>query len=211
MWSPTPPSIPELRRTSAAAVRGRKENVQTRPPRLRPCLSPEACRCWPCVLRLYPRSSAGTTSGPTAPGWSAQLSATWLRCGRWPERHICGMHPEEDVFHSYNHRCTVETTIRTLKDDWALDAFSSRAFAANAADMRSKVIAYNLLLIMQTLVAPRDRGVVHTAATLRRMWFLLPAVMSPHAGHWQLRLSMYAGTGPYAHARQAPRVLSSSA
>ena len=118
---------------------------------------------------------------------------------------------EEDVFHSYNHRCTVETTIRTLKDDWALDAFSSRSFAANAADMQFKVMAYNLLLIMQTLVAPKDRGVVHTAATLRRMWFLLPAVMSSHAGHWQLRLPMYAETGPYAHARQALRVLNSSA
>lgn len=109
---------------------------------------------------------------------------------------------EEDIFHSYNQRCTSETTIRTLKEDWSLDAFSSARFAANAVDMLLKGIAYNLTLAMQQRLNPKDRSVVHTAETLRRMWFLLPAVVSSHAGTLLLRLPPEAEHGHYGQARR---------
>lgn len=108
----------------------------------------------------------------------------------------------EDIFHSYNHRCTSETSIRTLKEDWSLDAFSSARFAANAVDMLLKCVAYNLTLAMQQRLNPKDRSVVHTAETVRRMWFLLPAVISSHAGHLVLRLPCTAENGHYGRARR---------
>ena len=111
---------------------------------------------------------------------------------------------EEDVFHSYNQRCTSETTIRTLKEDWDLDAFSKAGFDANAADMLLKGMAYNLTLAMQQQLAPRrDRAVVHTAATIRRWWFLLPAVVANHSRYYFLRLPREAERGHYGQACDA--------
>ena len=107
---------------------------------------------------------------------------------------------EEDVFHSYNQRCTSETTIRTLKEDWDLDAFSKDGFDANAADMLLKGMAYNLTLAMQQRLAPKDRAVVHTAATIRRWWFVLPAVVANHARRYFLRLPSEAEHGHYGKA-----------
>ena len=110
---------------------------------------------------------------------------------------------EEDVFHSYNQRCTSETTIRTLKEDWDLDAFSKNEFDANAADMLLKGMAYNLTLAMQQRLAPKDRAVVHTAATIRRWWFVLPAVVANHARYYFLRLPREAEHGHYGQASAA--------
>ena len=107
---------------------------------------------------------------------------------------------EEDIFHSYNQRCTSETTIRTLKEDWDLDAFSKDGFDANAADMLLKGMAYNLTLAMQQRLAPKDRAVVHTASTIRRWWFVLPAVVGSHARYYFLRLPREAEQGHYGQA-----------
>jgi hypothetical protein len=113
----------------------------------------------------------------------------------------------EEVFHSYNQRCTAELNIRTLKEDWGLDEFSSRKFGANAADLLLKGMAYNLLLLMHQYLAPRDRSVVHTAATLRRMWFWLPAVVATHARRYFLRLPRWAEHGDYGQACRALEAL----
>ena len=110
---------------------------------------------------------------------------------------------EEDIFHSHNQRCTSETTMRTLKEDWGLDAFSKDEFDANAADMLLKGMAYNLTLAMQQRLAPKDRAVVHTAATIRRWWFVLPAVVANHARYYFLRLPREAEQGHYGQARAA--------
>jgi len=39
-------------------------------------------------------------------------------------------------------------------------------------------MAYNLTLAMQQALNPKDRAIIHTAETIRRMWFLLPAVVA---------------------------------
>jgi hypothetical protein len=107
---------------------------------------------------------------------------------------------EEDVFHSYNQRCTLETSVRTLKEDWSFDAFSKDGFAANAADLFLKGLAYNLTLAMQKAVNPKDVVPVRTAETLRRWWFLLPAVVASHSGVLHLRLPVEAEGGHYGSA-----------
>lgn len=65
---------------------------------------------------------------------------------------------EEDIWHCYNQRCTSETSIRTLKEDWSFDAFSKDGFGANATDLLLKGMAYNLTLAMQKALNPKDRG-----------------------------------------------------
>lgn len=107
---------------------------------------------------------------------------------------------EEDIFHSYNQRCTLETSVRTLKEDWSFDAFSKDGFAANAADLFLKGLAYNLTLAMQKAVNPKDVVPVRTAETLRRWWFLLPAVVVSHSGVLHLRLPVEAERGHYGSA-----------
>jgi len=107
---------------------------------------------------------------------------------------------EEDVWHCYNQRCTSETSIRTLKEDWSFDAFSKHGFDANAVDLFLKGMAYNLTLAMQQLLNPKDRAIVHTAETIRRRWFLLPAVVSTHARDIFLRLPAEAEHGHYGRA-----------
>ena len=95
---------------------------------------------------------------------------------------------EEDVWHCYNQRCTSETSIHTLKEDWSFDECSKEGFGANAADLFLNRMVYNLSLAMQKELNPKDRATVHTAATIRRMWFLHPAVVTTHAGALFLRL-----------------------
>ena len=107
---------------------------------------------------------------------------------------------EEDVWHCYNQRCTSETSIRTLKEDWSFDEFSKEGFGANATDLFLKGMAYNLTLAMQKELNPKDRATVHTAATIRRMWFLHPAVVATHAGALFLRLPREAEHGHYGRA-----------
>jgi hypothetical protein len=45
-----------------------------------------------------------------------------------------------------------------------------------------------------------DRAVVHTAATIRRWWFVLPAVVANHARRYFLRLPSEAEHGHYGKA-----------
>ena len=116
---------------------------------------------------------------------------------------------EEDVFHSYNQRCTSETT-STLKEDWDLDAFSKDGFDANAADILLKGMAYNLTLAMQQRLTPKDRAVVHTAATIRQWWFVIPAVVGSHARYYFLRLPREAEQGHYGRARAALAALAAA-
>jgi len=114
---------------------------------------------------------------------------------------------EEDVWHCYNQRCASETSIRTLKEDWSFDAFSKDGFAANAADLFLKGMAYNLTLAMQQALNPKDRAIIHTAETIRRMWFLLPAVVANHARDIFLRLPREAEHGHYGRAVRALEAL----
>lgn len=114
-----------------------------------------------------------------------------------------GREDEEDIWHCYNQRCTSETSIRTLKEDWSFDAFSKDGFAANAVDLFFKGMAYNLALAMQQALNPKDQATVHTGATIRRMWFLLPAVVATHARDIFLRLPHEAESGHYGRAVRA--------
>jgi hypothetical protein len=117
---------------------------------------------------------------------------------------------EEDIFHSYNQRCTLETSVRTLKADWGFDAFSKDAFAANAADLFLKGLAYNLTLAMQQALNPKDVATVHTAATIRQWWFLIPAVVASHARGFHLRLPTRAEHGRYGTACRALQELAAT-
>lgn len=71
------------------------------------------------------------------------------------------------------------------------------------ADMLLKGMAYNLTLAMQQRLAPKDRAVVHTAATIRRWWFVLPAVVGSHARNYFLRLPREVEHGHYGQACSA--------
>jgi len=93
----------------------------------------------------------------------------------------------EDVFHFYNHRCTQETMIREGKEGFGIDVFSSMDFAANYADLLIKGIAYNVSLAFQKDLLPQERH--WTIQTLRRLVFVIPAVLSRHARTLTLHLA----------------------
>ena len=50
-----------------------------------------------------------------------------------------------------------------------------------------KDMAYNLTLAMQQALHLKEHGTVHTTATIRKMWFLLPATVATHARQLFLR------------------------
>ena len=110
---------------------------------------------------------------------------------------------EEDIWHCYNQRCTSETSIRRLKEDWSFDAFSKDGFGANGTDLLLKAMAYHLTLAMQKALNPKDRATVHTAATIRHLWFLQPAVVATHARELFLRLPREVEHGAYGQAARA--------
>lgn len=97
----------------------------------------------------------------------------------------------EDVYHFYNKRCAMENIIRETKDGFGIDAFSSRSWNGNYADLLLKLLAYNLALAFQRDLYAAHGAPLQTIRLLRRWIFRIPGVLVRHARGWTLRLARH--------------------
>jgi len=79
----------------------------------------------------------------------------------------------EDLVRQYDGRAEIEPRIAELKNDWGIGEVSSTSFAANAAVLALKILAYNLLL---RLAQQKLRGAAKRWSTrwLRRVLIHVP-------------------------------------
>jgi hypothetical protein len=68
-----------------------------------------------------------------------------------------------DIVAFYDKRADMEKAIHELKEDFGIDRIASSQFGANAADLESKILAFNLLVLYQA-----KRSVGQSAGGLRR-------------------------------------------
>lgn len=93
----------------------------------------------------------------------------------------------EDIWRFYNHRCGMENYIKEAKNGFALDAISNDGFYPNAADALLKLIAYNVYQGFKKEVAPQEAK-TFTVSRMRRIFWMIPAVLVSHARQWTLKL-----------------------
>jgi hypothetical protein len=93
----------------------------------------------------------------------------------------------EDIWRFYNHRCGMENYIKEAKNGFALDAISNNSFYPNAADAMLKLIAYNVYQGFKSEVAP-EAAKRYTVSRMRRVFWIIPAVLVSHARQWTLKL-----------------------
>lgn len=94
---------------------------------------------------------------------------------------------EEDIWHFYNQRCTVENYIKEQKLGFGIDAIPTAAYWPNSAALLLKIIAYNLYVGFLREVAPKAYR-RYTVERMRRMFWMIPGVLVRHARQWILRL-----------------------
>lgn len=92
----------------------------------------------------------------------------------------------ERVWRFYNDRATLELLIKELKYDYGLGHIPTRRFDANACYFQILRLAYNVVVGFQTLCLPEPWHRA-TLATIRRHFFLLPAVLARPQGRPVLR------------------------
>ena len=95
---------------------------------------------------------------------------------------------EEDVYRFYNHRANCENMIKECKGGFGIDKISCDEFFPNYADLLLKLISYNVFGAFKKEVFPEEKR-WFTIGTVRRMFFLIPAILVYHARKWILRLS----------------------
>lgn len=95
---------------------------------------------------------------------------------------------EEDIYRFYNHRANCENMIKECKDGFGIDKISCDAFYPNYADLLLKLISYNVFSAFKREVFPEEERWL-SIKTVRRMFFLIPAILVYHARRWILRLS----------------------
>ncbi len=93
----------------------------------------------------------------------------------------------EDIWRFYNHRCGMENYIKEAKNGFALDAISNDGFYPNAADALLKLIAYNVYQGFTKEVTPQEAK-TFTVSRMRRIFWMIPAVLVSHARQWTLKL-----------------------
>lgn len=93
----------------------------------------------------------------------------------------------EDIWRFYNHRCGMENYIKEAKNGFALDAITKENFYPNEADAMLKIIAYNVYQGFKQEVAPPEIK-TYTVSRMRRIFWMIPAVLVSHARQWTLRL-----------------------
>lgn len=93
----------------------------------------------------------------------------------------------EDIWRFYNHRCGMENYIKEAKNGFSLDAITNDAFYPNAADAMLKIIAYNVYQGFKQEIAPQEVK-TYTVSRMRRVFWMIPAVLVSHARQWTLRL-----------------------
>lgn len=93
----------------------------------------------------------------------------------------------EDIWRFYNHRCGMENYIKEAKNGFALDAITNDGFYPNAADAMLKLIAYNVYQGFKKEIAP-DEAKSYTVSRMRRVFWMIPAVLISHARQQTLKL-----------------------
>jgi Transposase DDE domain group 1 len=81
----------------------------------------------------------------------------------------------------------MENYIKEAKNGFALDAISNDGFYPNAADAMLKLIAYNVYQGFKSEVAP-DAAKCYTVSRMRRLFWIIPAILVSHARQWTLKL-----------------------
>ena len=87
---------------------------------------------------------------------------------------------EEDVWHFYNQRCTCENYIKELKGGLGIDRIGKATFFANYADLILKILAYNLLIGMASLLHEEPCG-NWSIQRFRRAFLSIPGKLIHHA------------------------------
>lgn len=96
----------------------------------------------------------------------------------------------EHIWHFYNARAGLELLIKELKHDYGLGHIPTRRFHANALYFQLLRLAYNLVVGFQTLCLS-ERWHRATLTTIRREFFLLPAVLARPQGRPTLRFPQH--------------------
>ena len=94
---------------------------------------------------------------------------------------------EEDIWHFYNQRCPAENYIKEQKHGFGIDAIPTDDYWPNYAALLLKVIAYNLYVSFLREVVPKAYR-SYTVTRMRRMFWMIPAILVRHARRWILRL-----------------------
>ena len=96
----------------------------------------------------------------------------------------------EDIWRFYNHRANCENMIKECKGGFGIDEISSSGFYPNYADLLIKLIGYNAFCSFKKEILPKEKR-WFTIATIRKMFFLIPAIIVHHAHCFILRLSCW--------------------
>lgn len=83
----------------------------------------------------------------------------------------------DEIFHEYNQRCTLETSIDELKDGFAFSENSQMNHKCNELFLLIKMIAYNLQNWFQQVILPEDMR-HHRIQTLRRKFYRVSGILS---------------------------------
>jgi len=82
-----------------------------------------------------------------------------------------------EIFHDYNQRCTVETSIDELKTGFAFSENSQLNYKCNEIFMLLKMIAYNLHNWFKLQILPEELR-THRINTLRRILYRTAGIIS---------------------------------
>lgn len=96
----------------------------------------------------------------------------------------------EDIWKFYNHRANCENMIKECKGGFGIDEISSSGFYPNYADLLIKLIGYNTFCSFKKEILPKEKR-WFTITTIRKMFFLIPAIIVYHAHRFILRLSCW--------------------
>lgn len=96
---------------------------------------------------------------------------------------------EEDIYKFYNQRANCENMVKECKRGFDIDKISTDGFYPNYADFLLKLIAYNIFCAFKKETFPQTKKRL-TIDTVRRMFFLIPAILVYHARRCILRLSL---------------------
>jgi len=95
---------------------------------------------------------------------------------------------EEDIYRFYDKRADVENHIREGKYDFSIDHISTDNFHANAADLESRLLAMNQLILFTKNIL-KQHSSRPFASTVRRRWLMIPAKLLRGSRQLTLKLS----------------------
>lgn len=93
----------------------------------------------------------------------------------------------DEIWQFYNHRACMENHIKESKTGFGSDQVSEDALYANTADLRLKMMDYNVYLLFTQEICQSAYS-KFTISRFRRVFFNIPAVLTTHARRWKLKL-----------------------